>query len=77
MKMQTFTASISQEDGLYIAQCLEVDVASQGNSENEAIENLKEALTLYFEPPHPTVVPKLRRFEVSLNPDETAVLSSD
>ena len=30
METQTFTASISREDDWFIAQCLEVDVASQG-----------------------------------------------
>lgn len=77
MKTQTFTASISQEGELFIAQCLEVDVASQGKSEDDAINNLKEALELYLEPPRPTVMPKLRKFEISLNSDETAFLSSD
>ena len=76
MKTQTFTASISQEDELFIAQCLEVDVASQGKNEDEAINNLKEALELYLEPPQPTVIPKLRKFEVSINANETAFLSS-
>ena len=41
------------------------------------VENLKEALELYFEPPHPTVIPKLRKFEVSIDANETALLSSD
>ena len=77
MKTQTFTASISQEDEWFIAQCLEVDVASQGKSEDEAVNNLKEALELYFEPPRPTVMPKLRKFEVNINSDETPSLSSD
>ena len=77
MKTQTFTASISQEDEWYIAQCLEVDVSSQGKSEDEAVNNLREALELYFEPPRPTVMPKLRRFEVNINSDETTSLSSD
>ena len=77
MKMQTFTASISQEDEMFIAQCLEIDVASQGKSEEDAINNLKEALELYLEPPRPTVMPKLRKFEVSINSNETAFLSSD
>ena len=77
MKRQTFTASISQDNGWFVAQCLEVDVASQGKTEDEAIKNLTEALELYFEPPHPTVVPKLRKFEVSINTDETPFLSSD
>ena len=77
MKTQTFTASISQEGELFVAQCLEIDVASQGKSEDDAINNLKEALELYLEPPRPTVMPKLRKFEISLNSDETAFLSSD
>ena len=77
MKTQTFTASISQEGEMFIAQCLEIDVASQGKSEDDAINNLKEALELYLEPPRPTVMPKLRKFEISLNSDETAFLSSD
>ncbi|MYB95721.1 type II toxin-antitoxin system HicB family antitoxin [Candidatus Poribacteria bacterium] len=77
MKTQTFTASISQEGELFIAQCLEIDVASQGKSEDDAINNLKEALELYLEPPRATVMPKLRKFEISINSDETAFLSSD
>ena len=77
MKMQTFTASISQEGKLFIAQCLEIDVASQGKSEDDAVENLKEALELYFEPPRPTVMPKLRKFEVSIDTNETDFLSSE
>lgn len=77
MKTQTFTASISQEGEMFTAQCLEIDVASQGKSEDDAINNLKEALELYLEPPRPTVMPKLRKFEVSINSNETTFLSSD
>ena len=36
-----------------MAQCLDVDVASQGETEEEALTNLREALELYFEPPRP------------------------
>ena len=43
------TAAITPEDGGFVAQCLEVDVASQGHSVEEAIANLTEALELYFE----------------------------
>lgn len=77
MKTQTFTASISREGEMFVAQCLEIDVASQGKSEDDAINNLKEALELYLEPPRSTVMPKLRKFEVSINSDETAFLSLD
>jgi predicted RNase H-like HicB family nuclease len=43
------TAAISREGDWFVAQCLEVDVASQGSSLDEARANLVEALTLLFE----------------------------
>ena len=61
---QQFTASISREGEWYVAQCLEVDVASQGETEDEALANLREALELYFEPPTPTKQPLIRSVEV-------------
>jgi predicted RNase H-like HicB family nuclease len=33
----------------YVAQCLNVDVSSFGDSEADALANLQEALELYFE----------------------------
>lgn len=75
MKTQTFTASITLEDKWFVAQCLEVDVASQGKSEDEAINNLREALELYFEDPRPTIMPKLRKFEAKITSNETTALS--
>lgn len=44
-----FTVAITHEDDWYVARCLEVEVTSQGRSIEEARENLKEALELYFE----------------------------
>ena len=38
-----------QEGQYFVAQCLNVDVSSFGNSKDEALNNLKEALELYFE----------------------------
>jgi len=49
-----FTASVWREGDWYVSQCLEVDVASQGETEEEALGNLKEALELHFEPPQAT-----------------------
>ena len=43
------TAAVTEEDGWYVARCLEVDVTSQGTSFDEARSNLVEALELYFE----------------------------
>ncbi|MCS7030067.1 MAG: type II toxin-antitoxin system HicB family antitoxin [Gloeomargarita sp. SKYG116] len=61
-----FRAYVWPEDHLWVAQCLEVDVASQGSTEAEALQNLQEALALYFEPPLPTQPPQLREIEVEL-----------
>lgn len=44
-----FTAAVSHEDRLYVARCLEVEVTSQGESFEEALANLGEALELYFD----------------------------
>jgi predicted RNase H-like HicB family nuclease len=43
------TAAITHEPPWYVARCLEVEVTSQGESIEEALANLKEALELYFE----------------------------
>ncbi len=64
-KTRKFTASVWQEGDWFIAQCLEVDVASQGVNEQDALENLKEALALYFEPPLATSAPSVHRFDVN------------
>jgi len=44
-----FTASITHEDPWYVARCLDVEVASQGETVEEARTNLEEALELYVE----------------------------
>jgi predicted RNase H-like HicB family nuclease len=46
---QTFTAAVHREEDWYVAQCLEVDVASQGRTIDEALANLAEAAALYLE----------------------------
>lgn len=38
-----------QEGEHYVAQCLNVEVSSFGNSKEEALTNLNEALELYYE----------------------------
>ena len=43
------TAAITHEAPWYVARCLEVEVASQGETVEEALDNLREALELYFE----------------------------
>ncbi len=46
---KTFTAIITEEDGGFVALNPDTDVASQGDTLDEALSNLKEALELYFE----------------------------
>ena len=49
MTRYTFTASIWEEDGAWVARCAELGVASAGDSADEALENLREAVALYVE----------------------------
>jgi predicted RNase H-like HicB family nuclease len=63
---RTFTASVWQEGKWFVAQSLEVDVASQGETETEALANLTEALSLHFEAPVATVTPNIKTIEVEI-----------
>ena len=63
---RSFAASVWREGRWFVSQCLEVDVASQGATEQEALENLREALELHFEPPQATRPPKVRTIEVEV-----------
>jgi predicted RNase H-like HicB family nuclease len=57
---------MKREGKWYVSQCLEIDVASQGESEEEALANLKEALELDFELPQATRPPAVRMIEVEV-----------
>lgn len=48
------TAAVTKEGEWYVARCLEVEVTSQGESMDEALANLQEALGLYFDDGTPT-----------------------
>ena len=69
---RTFTASVTQDGKWYVAQALEVDVASQGETEEEALANLREAIELYFEEPVATVFPRIRTIEAEVPAIEAA-----
>jgi predicted RNase H-like HicB family nuclease len=47
--VKTLKYIVQKEDKYYVSQCLNVDVSSFGNTIQEAIDNLNEALMLYFE----------------------------
>ena len=42
------TAVIWQEDDVYVSKCPELEVASAGDTLQEALENLKEAVELFI-----------------------------
>ncbi len=44
-----FSAVVWREEGLYVALCPELDVASHDKSVEEALGNINEALELYLE----------------------------
>lgn len=64
---QTFTAILHWEEDVYVAECPEVGTASQGESIEEALSNLREATELYLEEfPVPTITRRLiTSFEVT------------
>ena len=61
-----FTASVVREGDWFVAQCLEVDIASQGETEADALHSLAEAIALHFTPPIATVLPDLHPIEVEI-----------
>ena len=66
---KVFNVSVWQDDSLFVAQCLEVDLASQGETDGEALDNLREALQLHFESPHATYIPRVKTIEVEVSAD--------
>ena len=42
-----FAATTWREGDWFVSQCLDLDIASQGKTEEEALANLREALELH------------------------------
>lgn len=49
MSMKTFKYVVYKEGKYFVSQCLNIDVSSFGLTLKEAVDNLKEAIQLYFE----------------------------
>lgn len=47
--MKRIQYSLHREEPFWVAQCLNVDVSSFGNTPSEAVANLTEAMELFFE----------------------------
>lgn len=68
-KSMRLTAAVTKEGKWHIARCLEVEVTTQGETIEEALHNLKEALELYFEdspPREPSASPIIAPIEIEV-----------
>jgi len=61
-----FTGVLIKEDEGYSALCLELDVASQGETVEEAKKNIIEAVTLYLETAIESNLPIIRPVQVKI-----------
>lgn len=67
------TAIIERENDGYVSLCPELDIASQGDSIEEARENLREAVELFFEAASPEEIRQRLHEEVYITRLEVAV----
>lgn len=67
------TAFIEREGDGYVSLCPELDIASQGDSIEEARANLKEALELFFETASPEEIQSRMHDEVYVTRLEIAI----
>jgi predicted RNase H-like HicB family nuclease len=74
MKTQhEFTALVEREGDGYVALCPEFDVASQGDTVEEARRNLTEAVALFLETADPSEVDRRRHSEIYVTRLEVSV----
>jgi predicted RNase H-like HicB family nuclease len=67
------TAIIEREGDGYVSLCPEVDIASQGDTIEEARDNLREALELFFETATPEEIKQRFHEEVFVTRVDVAV----
>jgi predicted RNase H-like HicB family nuclease len=67
------TAIIEREGDGYVSLCPELDIASQGDSIEQARDNLREALELFFETASPEETKRRLHHEVFVTQIEVAV----
>jgi predicted RNase H-like HicB family nuclease len=72
-RAQRLTAIIEREGDGFVSLCPELDIASQGESIEEARANLVEALTLFFETADPSEVARRFHGEVFVTQVEVPV----
>jgi len=67
------TAIIEREGNGYVSLCPELDIASQGDTIEEARTNLREALELFFETASPKEIQTRLHEEVYVTQVEVAI----
>jgi predicted RNase H-like HicB family nuclease len=73
MTFKHLTAIIEREGNGYVSLCPELDVASQGDSIEDARQNLREALELFFETASPEEIQRRVHQEIYITSVEVAV----
>jgi predicted RNase H-like HicB family nuclease len=71
--LKQLTAIIEREEDGYVSLCPELDIASQGNTIEEARQNLREALELFFETASPSEIKTRLHEEVYVTRLEVAI----
>lgn len=67
------TALIEREGDGFVALCPELDIASQGDTVDEARENLREALELFFETASPEEIQERLHEEIYITSLQVAI----
>ena len=73
MMVRRMMAVIEPEGNGYVARCPEVDMASQGKTVDQARDNLKEALELFFETASPGEIQRRLKDEAHVTRVEVTV----
>jgi predicted RNase H-like HicB family nuclease len=76
MKHVQLTAIIEREGDGYVGLCPELDIASQGQTIEEARKNLQEAVELFYETANPAEIRQRRHSAVFVTRLEVEVDSS-
>lgn len=72
-RTRQLTAIIEREDDGYVALCPELDIASQGDTIEQARRNLQEAIELFLETADPSEIEGRLHDEVFVTRIEVAV----
>lgn len=64
MKKIALKSIVWKEEKYYVSQCLNVEVSSFGKNKKEALQNLEEALELYFEDEKNVKITRVEKLEL-------------